>query len=966
MQIAEAFVAIRPNPDSKATFQREVTGIVTPGATKAGQDAGKALGAGMTSSVKSAVLGLGALVGSIGAGVALKSAFGAATDATRANAQLAAVLKSTGAVAGVTTADVEKLAQSQLKLGIADDETTKRGAALLLTFKQVRNEAGANNNVFDRTLKVSADLAAALGGDLQSSVIQLGKALEDPTTGLTALRRVGVSFTAQERDQIKTMVEHNNLLGAQKTILASVESQFGGTAAALAKADPFQRFGISLNEFKESVGKDLLPIASDVLAVGEELFAVFEKLPGPVRSTAEAIVAVGIAGAGLASFASLTGLSSILGTVKTALFGVATGETAATVAAEANTAANVELAASETAVGAAAVSTGAIIGGLILGLGAGALAGSKLNEVLAGSQPNIDAYAKSLDNLGKSGGLSGVALDVVGEHALKLSGDLKTIQGSTLEKAFGLAPSAHRAVADIKSVNDALISLANTQGKDAANLAFGKLVNDLLANGTKIGDIGVQFEPFFDALDKIPAKAGAAGAAVQSAADQINNLLGAGSKAQDLAGRLGVLDQFDAVSSAVDDLNQAKLDAAGVGEKSKAAADAETTALDNQKQAYESLADAQRSALDSSRSLADAQNNLADAQAKLAEFDNPTSSTIRSLERENIVRRVVSTPEEVRQKEIDLLKNDQSNTDTRASLVKGVASAQEGLAKALEAVQTAERNVQKAAEKVGDAQRAVAEAAQKRRSVQEDALKSIEGLERKAQEAALSAGAAFAQWAEDAQPADDVLKNMLGKLELIVAAAGDKGLALNLQNIVNQINAANQGAGQLGGNLQHGGFGHGRPAQASTTGLDQGAVGDVAAGRAPVTSAQLNAVLAAGPDFTISQLNEIFGGAITHEQEDYLHKLGVPGFKVGGVAQWPMGEARLALIHGQERIQTPDEQRAADTPAAPQPAQPTPPAPKHIEVAQHIAFHASEHTAADLEWSNRQLAFLMTRLGDEA
>ena len=50
-------------------------------------------------------------------------------------------------------------------------------------------------------------MSQALGTDAASSAIQLGKALDNPTLGLTALRRVGVSFSDVQVAQIKGFVE---------------------------------------------------------------------------------------------------------------------------------------------------------------------------------------------------------------------------------------------------------------------------------------------------------------------------------------------------------------------------------------------------------------------------------------------------------------------------------------------------------------------------------------------------------------------------------------------------------------------------------------------------------------------------------------------------------------------------------------------------------------------------------------
>src|SRR5689334_8832948 len=132
MQIAEAFVAIRPKTN-KAEFQSQVEKDTTAAARSAGTKAGDELGKSMTTRLRAATSGLGAVLGSVGAGLFLKSAFDDAREFIRTQAQLQAVLKSTGGEAGVTSEHIEGLAQSQQKLGIADDEVTKRGAALLLT-----------------------------------------------------------------------------------------------------------------------------------------------------------------------------------------------------------------------------------------------------------------------------------------------------------------------------------------------------------------------------------------------------------------------------------------------------------------------------------------------------------------------------------------------------------------------------------------------------------------------------------------------------------------------------------------------------------------------------------------------------------------------------------------------------------------------------------------------------------------
>ena len=91
---------------------------------------------------------------------------------------------------------------------------------LLLTFTNVRNEAGKGNDIFNQTVRLGTDMSVALGVDAKAAAMQLGKALNDPINGVTRLTRAGVTFTEQQKKQIKALQESGDILGAQKVILA--------------------------------------------------------------------------------------------------------------------------------------------------------------------------------------------------------------------------------------------------------------------------------------------------------------------------------------------------------------------------------------------------------------------------------------------------------------------------------------------------------------------------------------------------------------------------------------------------------------------------------------------------------------------------------------------------------------------------------------------------------------------------
>ena len=196
---------------------------------------GSSLGkVGKLAGLAAGAAGLGALIGG------LKIGIGEFAQSAKVAAQTNAVLKSTGGIAGVTADQVDSLATALMKKSGIDDEAIKSGENLLLTFTNIRNEAGRGNDVFTQSTKAITDMSVALGQDMKSSAIQVGKALNDPIKGVTALQRVGVSFTAAQKEQIKALVDSGKTMDAQKLILRELNKEFGGSAEAAGKTLPGQ------------------------------------------------------------------------------------------------------------------------------------------------------------------------------------------------------------------------------------------------------------------------------------------------------------------------------------------------------------------------------------------------------------------------------------------------------------------------------------------------------------------------------------------------------------------------------------------------------------------------------------------------------------------------------------------------------------------------------------------------------
>ena len=210
------------------------------GATKRLRDtAGK-----MNDLGKSLSIGLTAPIAAFGA-IATKNA----VDSAKAIAQVEAAVQSTGGAAGRSVAQLEEMAAGLQRISLYDDDQIlKEVTANLLTFTNV------TGTQFDKAQVAILNLSTRLGTDLTSASVQVGKALNDPIKGVTALGRAGVQFTAQQKELITTLAESGDVAGAQSIILGELETQFGGAAEAAANVDPYTQLANEVGNLSEDFG----------------------------------------------------------------------------------------------------------------------------------------------------------------------------------------------------------------------------------------------------------------------------------------------------------------------------------------------------------------------------------------------------------------------------------------------------------------------------------------------------------------------------------------------------------------------------------------------------------------------------------------------------------------------------------------------------------------------------------------
>jgi phage-related protein len=203
-------------------------------------------------------------VGKIVAGLGLAGLFGAmiaeASESEQKVTELNAVLKSTGGIAGVTAKQALDLATAFQKTTRFSDEAVLSGENMLLTFTNI------GKDIFPQAAEAVLDYATKFGSVEQAS-IAIGKALQDPISGVTALRRVGVMLTDQQEEQIKTFMKAGQIQKAQAVILKELQTEFGGLAVAMGKTFA-GKLDILKNKFSdvlETVGGYLLPVLEDLL-----------------------------------------------------------------------------------------------------------------------------------------------------------------------------------------------------------------------------------------------------------------------------------------------------------------------------------------------------------------------------------------------------------------------------------------------------------------------------------------------------------------------------------------------------------------------------------------------------------------------------------------------------------------------------------------------------------------------------
>lgn len=232
---------------------------------------------GMTKSIddsKESILALGAAATAVFAAVTdeIVEATKAASDHQNTEAQLTAVLQSTKDASGATADGINQLADALEQTTGYSKDTILGIDNLLLGFTNISSQT------LPAATQAILDFATRTGTDATSATQLLGRALQDPTVGMTALRREGLVLSDQQQQMVKDFQAAGDMANAQGVIIDALNTKYGGAAEQTNTLAFQQRLLQSqVEEVQVSIGTALLPTITSLLAAIEPVITAMIK-----------------------------------------------------------------------------------------------------------------------------------------------------------------------------------------------------------------------------------------------------------------------------------------------------------------------------------------------------------------------------------------------------------------------------------------------------------------------------------------------------------------------------------------------------------------------------------------------------------------------------------------------------------------------------------------------------------------
>ncbi|MGB3290932.1 MAG: phage tail length tape measure family protein [Burkholderiaceae bacterium] len=147
-------------------------------------------------------------------------------QAEQEQAQLAAVLKSTGQAAGFSRSELNAMADAMSMASTVSAGEINQAQTTLLAF------TGIAGKQFPEALQAAIDMAARTGMSVVQASETIGRALDIPSQGLTSLSKQGFRFTEDQKKLAEKLEETGKTAEAQAIILDALKESYGGAAQA--------------------------------------------------------------------------------------------------------------------------------------------------------------------------------------------------------------------------------------------------------------------------------------------------------------------------------------------------------------------------------------------------------------------------------------------------------------------------------------------------------------------------------------------------------------------------------------------------------------------------------------------------------------------------------------------------------------------------------------------------------------
>lgn len=212
-------------------------------------------------------------------------------NAEQEQAQLAAVLTSTGESAGWSAERLNAMADALAKVSTFSAGEITQAQTRLLSYTNIVGEQ------VPQAMQATIDMAARLGMNLNQSAETIGRALDKPSEGMQTLRRQGFKFGEDQIAMAKKLESTGKVAQAQALVLAELAVAYGGAAAAA--RDTFGGALTALqNQLNDLLTADGASLGGATKAVNEltntlgssETKAAFDAITGWVVGLAKVLV----------------------------------------------------------------------------------------------------------------------------------------------------------------------------------------------------------------------------------------------------------------------------------------------------------------------------------------------------------------------------------------------------------------------------------------------------------------------------------------------------------------------------------------------------------------------------------------------------------------------------------------------------------------------------------------------------